>query len=704
MGQSAKQFRRAIPLKARPLGHLAAFGRLGICALLAIGASPVTAQISATSPTSVAVVPPGPASAENASASGYQDHYLPSTTAPDITLGDNSPEDASGLLRSIQVDAVTSLLRNSSGAASDHVNESGLLIQAQWDTASYGAWSLDAAQRIDSSGTFGSPVSGGGHGVLSVHERQMAFNGGWEADAGLGDIFTQNIRLLQGQSNFYAPTLSIEGATTQWRGPSGTEIVAAVGVPGLEQGLRVPEFDSLGGSLATLGIQRSILSHWDVGAQIMDANHVSLETPSLTSTPVFSTVAQSSLTSLVSIDYHDGPAKAQLNLIDGSTSGSGNGVGAWIDASFGDRRLMQSMGLLHVDPNLSWGNQTIINDAQGGYYRVDYQRQRWQLDGDIDHISSVSGNGPETTFASGDVRYQAAFDRYLGGSVNVSRNATSDAWSVQGYQDVGDRWGSSRVQLNLAADSSARDAQVLLDQSWKLRPAIRLDTSIYLEKLDSMLIGTPSETAAGVQMNGGGQLTSRLSLDGNISWTHVLQGAAAPAIQVNVTANWRLSPNWWLMANVYESHAGSWKPVVVNSPLAAPTALTAPASDASGVFLTVRYQRSAGRPFVPLGGHAGSGWGSIVGTIFLDNNDNDRQDAGETGVANLTVILDGRFSIRTDANGRFEFPSVVSGSHSIAVSIDNLPLPWVLPNDGKVTLTVSTRERADISIAAKRPK
>jgi len=64
--------------------------------------------------------------------------------------------------------------------------------------------------------------------------------------------------------------------------------------------------------------------------------------------------------------------------------------------------------------------------------------------------------------------------------------------------------------------------------------------------------------------------------------------------------------------------------------------------------------------------------------VYLDANYNGHYDAGEAGAPNVTVVLDGRFSVQTDATGRFDFPAVATGHHVISVVPDNLPLPWVL--------------------------
>jgi hypothetical protein len=90
--------------------------------------------------------------------------------------------------------------------------------------------------------------------------------------------------------------------------------------------------------------------------------------------------------------------------------------------------------------------------------------------------------------------------------------------------------------------------------------------------------------------------------------------------------------------------------------------------------------------------------------VFLDANSNGRIDAGEAGAPNVTVVLDGRYSVQTDATGRFDFPVVATGHHVITVVSDNLPLPWALINEGRTEFEVSTRDRTQISIAAQRPR
>ena len=69
----------------------------------------------------------------------------------------------------------------------------------------------------------------------------------------------------------------------------------------------------------------------------------------------------------------------------------------------------------------------------------------------------------------------------------------------------------------------------------------------------------------------------------------------------------------------------------------------------------------------------------------------------------MTVVLDGRYSVQTDAQGRFDFNYVVAGPHVVTVVSDNLPLPWVLENNGRTPVKVFTRDMTQVAIGAVQP-
>jgi hypothetical protein len=631
----------------------------------------------------------------------YQDRYIAGgTLTPDISSGDAAAgvDEPLGLARSLQVDAVASALSSRGAGADGNVLEQGIVAKSQWETAGYGAWSLDASARTGASDPLASEQGQGG--VITLRQRAMPFDGGWQADNGLGDLNSPDIGLARLQSRFYLPTAPMQGLTTEWRGPSDLQIVAGGGVPGLYDGIVVPDFHTLDGSTATAGAEWSPAPHWTVGGQYIEAHDVNLASGA----GVDGSSLMSSSSSLASAAWSDQNERVQLNLLDGAISGKSSALGGWLDASVTQGRIQQSAGLFRIDPNLTWGNQLISNDVEGGYYRLDYRSRQWLADVGVDEVRSVDDLGTHTTFLTGDARYQVLRDWGVGGVANLSRSDGGNAWSVEGYIDHLDVLGATRAQVDFADTPAGRDTTLTLDQTWSTPGGTRLSTGASVERIEGAVQdgSIDDSTVASLSLYGGGHFTSRLGAEGNVRWATAVQGRAAPGVSANVSLTCELSRHWQILATYYDSRVGSWTPLTVQSPLAPPIVASLPAIDERGVFLTLRYQRAAGSHFAPLGGAPGSGSGEISGIVYLDSNYNGRIDAGEAGVANVTVVLDGRFSVQTDTGGRFSFPVVAAGHHVVTVVSDNLPLPWAMVNEGRTEIEVATRQRTDVSIGAQR--
>src|SRR6202795_3107499 len=300
----------------------------------------------------------------------YQDRIIGGgTLTPDISMGDGESSDSGGLAHSLQIDGVVSALHSGSSGSASNVVENGIVVRSQWETVSYGAWSLDASGRTGGSGL--GPSEQGQGGVVTLRQRAMPFDGGWLADNALGDVNTPEVALARFQPRFYLPTGAVQGLSTDWRGPSGLQVVAGGGRPGLYDGIEVPNFRTLDGETASLGAQWSPAEHWTVGGQLIDAHEANLAVgPVMDGGPL-----QSSSTRLMSAAWADRGARLQLSLLDGQAGGKGNAVGGWVDGSIVQGRWQQNAGLFRIDPNMTWGNQLISNDMEGGYSRLHHQEQ-----------------------------------------------------------------------------------------------------------------------------------------------------------------------------------------------------------------------------------------------------------------------------------------------------------------------------------------
>ena len=166
----------------------------------------------------------------------FEDRYIvDGKLSPDISSGDYSTSETTGLARSIRVDGVASVLNQEGPNAPPATHEDGFIMDAQWDTVPYGAWSADAAARP----AVQRPRNRWQRNAsFSLHQRALPFDGGWQADNAMGDINAPLINLASVQPRFILAQAPMDGVDTVWRGPSGLQLVAGAGEPGIYSGSR----------------------------------------------------------------------------------------------------------------------------------------------------------------------------------------------------------------------------------------------------------------------------------------------------------------------------------------------------------------------------------------------------------------------------------------------------------------------------------
>ena len=232
-----------------------------------------------------------------------------------------------------------------------------------------------------------------------------------------------------------------------------------------------------------------------------------------------------------------------------------------------------------------------------------------------------------------------------------------------------------------------------IDHDFNAAGDLRLSTSLSADR----------EKRNGLPSRGWGlALSADWRIAPDLSFTSSVQSRSVSGqvqYSLNSGLNWRIAPQWSLNATVFAVQGNPQSGSLVQSPLTAPTVNINRLQD-KGVVVSLRYTEAAGSAQAPIGGAVGSAAGSVVGVIYLDENGNGKQEASERGVPQVTVLLDGRFSVDTDAQGRFEFPYVAAGAHTITLVSDNLPLPWSVAGEAKQTIRVNTRDQTRVSIGA----
>lgn len=610
----------------------------------------------------------------------YQDVFIEDgRLEPDIWIGDTPERNADGWPRGLRIDGIYSDIDRNGRSETQY----GVGIGAFLATPLYGAWTFD--------GVFGRTYDSW---VATLWQRDMPFDGGWRATNGAGNLNSPNIDLARFQPRWFLPTSPMLGASSEWRAPTGAQLTAGAGEPGVFTGLYVPGFRRLNGYLSTAGAQWSFARNWTSGLQYMAARDVTSIFQLGDNPQEFSTRSWFGSTA-----WQDATRRFQVNALGTDNSFTGDHMGAWADGYIQDGRYGHGFGTFWLGSDLVWGNQPVGSDIRGAYYRINYASRQWLWDANVDYTDPIGNNsGDSTTFFSGSVRHQIWQGLGIGGGGNARFNGHT-AWSAFTFVENTLPALINRTQFYVARNEPQREYALTASQTWNVPAGTRLATTLLLGRYEDDELRS---TQFGIGIIGGGDIARDLSVDANVQWTKST-GEAQPTVLIgNLGLTWRFARDLQFITTLYRSQARSDLPLRISSPIDDIARPPEERINDRGVMLMVRYETRAGTMAAPLGGTIGSGAGRVTGYVYLDGNEDGRMAAGEPGAANVTVVLNGRWSVRTDGQGRFEFPSIAAGTHTIAVISDNLPLPWTLVNDGRVQFDVPVRGTVNVDIPAQR--
>jgi len=167
----------------------------------------------------------------------------------------------------------------------------------------------------------------------------------------------------------------------------------------------------------------------------------------------------------------------------------------------------------------------------------------------IDEVRSVSGLGTNTTFVTGDTRYQMSRDWGVGGGCERQpqrRAATS--WSLEGFIDRSNGGGTGRAQADVPETPVGRDTTLTLNETWStpigdapqhLRLARNASAGAAFNDLQQ-----DSTRVEAWQPFGGGQFSNGLESRAIYSGPRSVQGQAAPGVSANVSLTWSVGNSW----------------------------------------------------------------------------------------------------------------------------------------------------------------
>ncbi|MBL8524071.1 MAG: hypothetical protein JNN20_10305 [Betaproteobacteria bacterium] len=585
----------------------------------------------------------------------------------------------------------------------------GVQIDAYLETPDFGALSIHALA-----------LGGrGSTGLTNWNLRQtgLPFDGGWRADNAIGTTNLLVPELSRRNSRLALPTPQVLGGSTIWRNEANLLVLgASVGEPGRFEGFPQSRFVKLGGQV-TSAFAQATSGQWTGAVALAQGNNILPEIATITGDNTNSGAPRISPRGVYSSVLYQTPTGSswQASIVGSQVSGT-NANGIWSDAIWRDGGQTQQISLFRFSRELAWIDRPLPSDLQGAAYRYDYRSLRWDVSANVESFDSLSGRSPSGWYVSASGRRMLSTALSTGGGVAM-RNFGISGGSGFGYLQWQNALGVSRLQLDAASTRGDSDSQALtFDHSIYAENGMSLSTSLSAERLhptnssaDNSGQARSRQNAVAAGLTGRAMLGNSMSLQGSLRARNVRgnTGNGVPSAEsgttlaANLSFDWQISRDWSLAASFYENRGVFVDTIGVQSPLVTPEIIRIRPND-RGFFLSLRYATRAGTPSIPLGGAPGSGAGRIEGSVFLDANGNGLRDANESGVANILVTLDGKFSTRTNAFGGFEFPTVVSGAHTLTVLQDDLPLPWTVDTEQKINAVVSTRDITRINIGARR--
>jgi hypothetical protein len=607
------------------------------------------------------------------------------------------------------------------------------------DTPNYGAFSADLSVNryrntvpaFDISGQNGNlyNLSYQSGNTGRIDQRAMPFNNGWFANNSLGYINTAATPLSRGLGRVFLPSLPIEGFATTFERPGRTSLNASSGRLGFFDGINSQGFTIGRGTATTFGGQQQLtgddtplgIGRTDAAFQWVDARNVNLngvtgfaqDTTSFwgaTSWQGVAPWADSIGPGIGPLTERPGGLRVQANYAHSAGKPSDarslapidSANGFWVDADWRSDWARQGASVFYFDPALRWGSNPIAGDLQGASWRADVSTRQWQLGGNIELSESVSGLQARSLFGNLFGRYRFDSRDSLSSTV-AARTGNQAAQSVQvTWEHISPVWGQSQWRADVA---HGRDQQVVrfgLDQAWAVAETSSLSTTLAVEQSEQF-----GASARSVIWGALGSLPFLASgrLDLSVRGSNGFSGNASRFLNANARVSWALGAGWSFYVQ-YSAANGqeSLNPAVVSALTAAtlPPVFVVPSSRT--LLFAVRYEARAGNTTAPIGGAPGVGSGRLEGHVFFDQNSNGLREASEGGVPNVTVVLNGRFVARTDAQGFYSFPSVAAGNHQLELIQDNLPLPWSNPGAATRRVDVYVRDTATADFPIQRDR
>jgi cell division protein FtsN len=381
-------------------------------------------------------------------------------------------------------------------------------------------------------------------------------------------------------------------------------------------------------------------------------------------------------------------------------------LGLWVDGmQFLAGNYQLRYGAFYLQPDLAWMDRPIANNQTGLYVRADKQAFLYTLSAGYDYMETgldTSNFLPSTrthsTFFNGNYRVNRKLTLGLNAnlglrSIDSVQNEDQTFWRLSNFLFYQFPIGTSRLELYASGLSSEINSNddgrqgVRLSHDWRMPQSLRLTTEVRLE--ETQRLGQDRNyREASVQF--------RQDIGNNWTWgvnastyQDVGDQDSYDGVGLNADARWDFLPNWYAsMSVLYNANVIDLENTQLNEFEDNPKS--------NSVWLSIGYGRSSGQPLMSLGQNNGrAGSGRVSGVVFYDENQDFIRQPGEKPAAGILVLLDGRYEVMTDSEGRYTFDPVHTGVHRVSLVTEDLPLPWGMHDETPRRVEVSLRRTGE---------
>lgn len=683
----------------------------------------------------------------------YVDKVMDAGTAQALAARDEAEAQASGNTRAWLVEGRLGVAQSdfSSDGAADinrDASEYGLRTGMRQSTLNWGEWDLQADFRV----RHGDALAGSGFwGYASRDSSQRITLRNYAlpvtshvfADSALGDVYSDITDALARSYRLSLGTTAVRGASTHIRG-ARFDLRAGGGQRGYFVGSPYPGFERSTGNLAWLGASWRLPRDFYAGVQFNQAHGIAPLGYNFGALPGFNPPF------LPGVDYNgptedvssvaaafgyggdllaDGDRKFRVIAVHSRVTGSAvmgdasSANGVFLEAGVRKGRYRHEFGAYDSGPDLRFGDYLPLNDNRGAYWRVDYSASRlwWGLGLDYQQQNPDNSAGLaslDRIGLSGNAQWRLGRDSLVAGSVSVynadypayagfPRSGNCSVYLNAYYQTRELDWGRSRLSLTLRRDQAqviddvtSTGEQLEWEHDWitgkyeTQRPEF---STILGYARDRSTGDTQTYPTAGIRLRR--WLNPDWNLNANVHYSS-RSGNLATSRGLSGTFGFegRLSRRWTLGGYASLNQAR----VSVDQPALSPPLVSR--SNDRMAYVYLRWESPLGSNVGPIGnrepGTAGSG--ALVGVVFFDANRDGRQQPDELGVQGVEVFLDGRYRTVTDRDGRYRFDQVATGTHTVSLRPESVPLPWGVTQNGNTGAQVPLRGETEVDLGVVR--